>query len=407
VVQLFNIYYRNLMSLILAITLKDLSQAVRDKKIFLFTLVMPMLFTLLFGFAFGGFGGEEQASRIAIGWLDQDGSPMSAALQEQLAGSTVIRLEGGADSDTLARRVGKGELAAALIVPPDWGHNLKEGKDARLLLIGETGSAVGLSVENEILSAAIHLDTAARAAQSLEDAAGAPFDYTFQQALVKWQSPPVQVMEQRSAAVERLALDSAGEARAQTSPGMMLQFAIAGLMVSAQMMVSERKTHCWQRLLTTHAGPLRILAGHFLAIFCLVLLQVTLLIAYGQFLLGVRYLYAPAATALVALSVALCMAGLGLLIGTMAQTEEQALVLSLVPMFVLVGLGGGWMPLETMGPAMQMVGRLSPVAWGMDGFKNVLVRGLGVEAALLPSAALALYAVVFVSAAALVMRRRA
>jgi len=49
-------------------------------------------------------------------------------------------------------------------------------------------------------------------------------------------------------------------------------------------------------------------------------------------------LSAPVATLLVALSAALCLAALGLLIGTMAKSEEQAIVLSLVPMFLL----GAW-----------------------------------------------------------------
>ena len=40
---------------ILDITLKDLIQLLRDFKTFMFLLIMPILFTFLFGFAFGGF----------------------------------------------------------------------------------------------------------------------------------------------------------------------------------------------------------------------------------------------------------------------------------------------------------------------------------------------------------------
>jgi ABC-2 type transport system permease protein len=86
---------------------------------------------------------------------------------------------------------------------------------------------------------------------------------------------------------------------------------------------------------------------------------------------------------------------LGLFIGVFAQSEEQAVTFSLIPMFVLSGLGGAWVPLEVTGPTFQAIGHLSPVAWAMDGFKNVLIRGLGLEAALLPAAALMGYAVLF------------
>ena len=41
------------------IALKDLLQLSRDFKTFMFLLIMPILFTFLFGYAFGGFGGNE------------------------------------------------------------------------------------------------------------------------------------------------------------------------------------------------------------------------------------------------------------------------------------------------------------------------------------------------------------
>jgi ABC-2 type transport system permease protein len=69
-------------------------------------------------------------------------------------------------------------------------------------------------------------------------------------------------------------------------------------------------------------------------------------------------------------------------------------------MFVLSGLGGAWVPLEITGATFQAIGHMSPVAWAMDGFKNISIRGLGLEAAWLPAAALAGYAVLFFAIAA-------
>ena len=68
---------------------------------------------------------------------------------------------------------------------------------------------------------------------------------------------------------------------------------------------------------------------------------------------------------------------------------------SLIPMFLFAGLGGAWVPLEVTGPTFQSIGHLSPVAWGMDGFENIIARGLGFNSVLLPAAALAGYAVFF------------
>ncbi len=72
---------------------------------------------------------------------------------------------------------------------------------------------------------------------------------------------------------------------------------------------------------------------------------------------------------------------------------------SLIPMFVFAGLGGAWVPLDVTGATFQMIGHLTPLAWGMDGFENIAARGLGFQSVLLPAAALVGYAVLFFSLA--------
>ena len=66
-----------------------------------------------------------------------------------------------------------------------------------------------------------------------------------------------------------------------------------------------------------------------------------------------------------------------------------------IPMFVFSGLGGAWVPLEVTGETFAKIGHISPIAWAMDGFKNVIIRGFGLDSVLVPAAALAGYAVVF------------
>jgi ABC-2 type transport system permease protein len=387
---------------ILDLTRKDLLQLLRDRNTFLFLLIMPVVFTFLFGYAFGGFGGGPSDERLPVGLRDEDRSPLSGALHDLLASSQVIRLQesGSLSPAGLQAAVAQGDLAAALIVPPGYGRSVQDGAPLRLVFIGDPDSTAGTSIESELLSNSIRLESAARTALVLEQAAGerAPYDYVFEQALAAWQDPPISVVEATSAAV-RVEVRGNGSLQ-HTAPGMMLQFAIAGLLVAGQLIVSERKSRTLQRMLTTATGRVHILAGHYLAILVLILGQFVLLLAFGQLILKIDYLNAPAATLLVAVCAALCIAALGLLIGTLARSEEQAIIFSLVPMFVLAGLGGAWVPLEVTGEVFRAIGHLSPVAWAMDGFKNVTVRGLGLEAALLPAAALLGYTVLFFSLAA-------
>ena len=77
-----------------------------------------------------------------------------------------------------------------------------------------------------------------------------------------------------------------------------------------------------------------------------------------------------------------------------------SLFFGFVPMFILAGLGGSMVPLEVTGPTFQAIGHLSPVAWAMDGFKNIVTRGLGLASVLLPAAMLLGYALLFFTLAA-------
>ncbi len=134
-------------------------------------------------------------------------------------------------------------------------------------------------------------------------------------------------------------------------------------------------------------------------------MQFTILIAFGQWVLGLDYMRIPLATLLVALASTACLAALGLLIGTLAKTDEQAIIFSLIPMFIFAGLGGAWVPLEFTGDVFRSIGHLTPIAWSMDGFQNIIARDLGIESVIVPSLALAGYAVLFFSVAALLFDR--
>ena len=385
------------MTRIIDIAFKDILQLTRDFKTFMFLILMPILFTFMFGFAFGGFSDNQNDSRLPVGYLDQDDSWISEILYDQLANSDVIRLDENPNRTypDLERLVADGDLAAVIIVPYRYGATFSKGKNARLIVIADTNTTAWTTIEAEILATLSRLDSALRTATIMEEinAERMPFDYAFEQSLEAWDEPPISVVETTSSAIADVS--DGVESLAHTSPGMMLQFAIAGLLTAAQVIVTERKSRTLQRILTTAARRFHILLGHYLAIFTLIFTQFTLLIAFGQFILKVNYLRDPAATFLVALSAALCISAMGLLIGVLARSEEQAITFSLIPMFVLSGLGGAWVPLEVTGETFAMIGHVSPVAWAMDGFKNISIRGLGFESVLLPVAALAGYAVIF------------
>jgi ABC-2 type transport system permease protein len=382
---------------ILDIAFKDLLQLSRDFKVFMFLLIMPVIFTFLFGFAFGGFGGNASDSRLPIGYLSQDDHWVTDELHKLLDKSDVVRLQDNVFLSTadFEKLVADGNLAAVVIVPDGYGKAVLKNKTARLTVIADTSTSAWTTVEAELLSLTSRLDGAIRTADIMEEMEleGVPFDYAFEQTISAWDEPPITIRETSSMALE--GADDVNEALAHTSPGMMQQFAIAGLLTAAQIIVAERKSRTLQRLLTTDTRRIHVVMGHYLAIFLLIFTQFVILMTFGQLVLKVGYFRLPNATLLVAFCAALCISALGLLIGILAKTEEQAITFSLVPMFVFAGLGGAWVPLEVTGETFQIIGHLTPIAWGMDGFENIVARGLGFESVLIPSAALAGYALFF------------
>jgi len=382
---------------ILDITLKDLTQFLRDFKTFMFLLLMPILFTFLFGYAFGGFSNDEPDSRLPVGLLNEDDRWISDTLHDLLADSDLIHIieDDSLSASDLDLMVTEGDLAAAVIIPSGYSKALLADKTFPLLVIADTGTTAWTTVEAELLKLASRLDGAVRTAIIMEDLNDKrlPFKYGFEQTLDAWNDPPITILETTSSAVEDA--DDRIEALAHTAPGMMLQFSIAGLLTCATVIVNERKSRTLQRILTTNTRRIQILLGHYLAIFLLIFFQFAILIAFGQLILKINYLRVPEGTLLVVLSAALCIAALGLLIGVLARTEEQAVTFSIIPMFVFSGLGGAWVPLEVTGETFAAIGHVSPVAWAMDGFKNIIIRGFGLESVLVPAAALVGYAVLF------------
>jgi len=86
---------------------------------------------------------------------------------------------------------------------------------------------------------------------------------------------------------------------------------------------------------------------------------------------------------------------MGLLIGLLANTDDQVVLFSLIAMFLFSSLGGTWFPLEASGGTFAAIGRWMPSAWAMTGYQNILIRGLDVSSAWLPAAIILAYAAGF------------
>ncbi len=393
---------------VIDLALKDLSQIVRDRQSAFFLVIMPIVFTLFMGFVYGGFGGESDP-RLPVGLVDRDqASALSVSLQNLLEASEAIRpdlLEGNA-ADNVADSVRDEDLAAAVIVPTGFSERTLAGEEVRLTVIVDQSTQAGQTALNAVQSAAMRLlGTVQIARISVEtfemhrafegqEARQAYVEEALALASDAWQHPSLTV------AVEQLGTtdedeDASWNPYAHASSGMIIQFAIVGLMTAGQVLVLERKSRTLHRMLTTTITRAQVIAGHVLAMFLVVFLQQALLVAFGQLALGVDYVRAPLAVFLMMVALAFWAASLGLLIGAISKGQEQVVTFVMLAMFLFSALGGAWFPLDVTGKAFAAVGHLTPTAWAIDGLENIIVRGQGLSSVWLPAGIVLAYAVAF------------
>lgn len=191
----------------------------------------------------------------------------------------------------------------------------------------------------------------------------------------------------------------------QSSPGMIVQFTIFGLITSAMVFILERKTKTLGRLMTAPISFPGIIGGQILAMFTVIFLQQLVLVLLGRFVFHVPYFGAPLALFTLLILFALWATGLGVMISTLAKTEDQVVTFSLISMFIFAAFGGAWFPLEVAGETFAAIGHILPTAWVMDGFHDIILRGRGIASVLEPAGVLLGYTAVFFLVALLRLRK--
>ena len=381
------------------LALKDLSQMLRDRRSLLFLVAMPIIFTLFMGFAYGGSTQSDQNvdKRIALAVVDPEpAAALNKMLATRLGSSASIKITVLAETEAMDA-FHKGQVAGVLVIPVGFSEQVQAGKDAQLNLIAEAASSQGQSLYQLLRAPISQLMSAAEIARISADVQAQPGEYAPALALAwsKWdRNAKISLVrvEQAAAANTGSSDWTGGNPYNQASPGILVQFAIFGLMTSAQILLQERKTRTLQRLITTAMKPWEIVVGHLLAMFGLTFLQTMLLVVFGQLALNVNYMREPLGTLLVCIALGLWVASMGLLIGVIAKGDEQVILFSMIAMFLFSALGGTWFPLESAGGTFAAIGRALPSAWAMNGLQNILIRGLGLASAWLPAGILLAYA---------------
>src|SRR3990172_9145714 len=279
---------------ILDLARKDLFQILQDWKSGLFLLVMPVLFTLFFGFVMGSASNpnSEKDLRLPVGLINRDGESLAASLEKLLEDSEVIRpvVLDVEEAEQAGKMVEDGELAAVAIIPSGYTTHLLADQPSTLDVIvnqnqpaGQTAFRALETVTGRLLGAveAAHISLGAGESHhrfTEESSKQTYLQDSLTAAVSAWEEPAltVEVVKATGDALqESQPVSSSGFA--QASSGMMVQFAIFGLITSAMVLVLERKSRTLQRLLTSPIRRTEVIAGHILAMFLVVFIQQVIL----------------------------------------------------------------------------------------------------------------------------------
>lgn len=66
--------------------------------------------------------------------------------------------------------------------------------------------------------------------------------------------------------------------------------------------------------------------------------------------------------------------GFGILIGTIAETQEQGAPFGATAVIVLAALGGVFVPVFLMPEILQKIAQFSPMNWGLQSYQNIILR---------------------------------
>lgn len=171
----------------------------------------------------------------------------------------------------------------------------------------------------------------------------------------------------------------------------------AALIQSRQLGVTERmlSTPTSARTVVLGEGAARLLVGSFQGLYIIGVTLVAFGVDWGNLVGGLGLMVALAATG----------AGAAMLIGSLFRNDQQAGGFSVMGGLGLAALGGCMLPLELFSPTMTRIAHITPHAWAIDGYAELVYRGGSLGDIVVELGVLSLYAVVLLGIAGWRLRR--
>jgi ABC-2 type transport system permease protein len=371
-------------SRLLSIIRKEFIQIFRDPRTLALILVMPIVQMFLLGYA-----ATTDVRNVPLAVWDQSRTSESRALLDafKAADYFTITYEIRSQSE-IATLIERGDVRAALIIPPDYNERLLEGNAQVSMILDGSDASVGstaLSTAKLVgQSYAVKILTEQAARQGRASAVRVPLEVRTQ----VWYNPDL----------------VSAYFMIPGMIGMILYFITA--LLTATAIVRERERGTIEQLIVTPIRSWELVVGKVLPYVILGFLDTIEVLILGHFWfkvpvrsdLGLLF----GASGLLLLS----SLGIGLFASTMANTQQEAFLTVMFTMLPSIFVSGFFFPIEAMPKFLQLVSYAIPLRYFLVIIRALLLKGVGASAIQTELIALALFGVGIMTAAALRFRKR-
>ncbi len=351
---------------IMSVARKEFLHIYRDRRVLILLLILPPIFTLVFGHAFEA--GEMTDVPAILVNADQDAAPAQRLVEKLRANKTFAWKEqapaSGVNKDLLRQGV-----QATLVIPAGWSVGLANGKPVPLqLYLDASDTNVAPQLLGSVQESVGQFQLGER--QGLID--GLP-DEVFDLA----EKFPVEVRKQFVSAMEPWSV----EGKMLYNPkerfidyvipgiiGLILQLITVTLMACT--IARERESGTLYQLMVTSLRRGEIVLGKIIPYFAISLALILMIVLLAGWHFHVEF-HQPAVLALICIVFLLCSLGLGLMISAISRTQTQAIQFSvffLLPVFVL---SGAFAPLEQLPAGIRWISEVFPLTHFCRAFRLV------------------------------------
>jgi drug efflux transport system permease protein len=371
-------------SRLMSVIRKEFIQIFRDPRTLGLILVMPIVQLFLLGYA-----ATTDVKNVPIAVLDQSRTPESRALLDAFRAADYFKIDYEVRSEEeIQILIERGDVRAALIIPPDYNRRLLEGDAQVSMILDGSDATVGstaLSTANLIgQSYSIKVLTEEASRQGRAAAVKQPLEVRTR----VWYNPDL----------------ISAYFMIPGMIGMILYFITALLTASA--IVRERERGTIEQLIVTPIRSWELIVGKVVPYVLLGFFDTmeVLLIGHYWFKVPIR----GDLSLIIATSGLLLLSslGIGLFASTIANTQQEAFLTVMFTMLPSIFLSGFFFPLDAMPRFLQIVSYAIPLRYFLVIIRTLLLKGVGAVAIQNEIIALAIFGVVIMGAAAARFRKR-